>query len=89
MYGVESAFEDLVSGMTPEVRETLNREISNLEYEISEAECEEEHCYESHVDSTGAQTVISEKLQKIRLGVYDEERHGNLRETLEELEGLL
>lgn len=32
---------------------------------------------------------VEEKLDKIRMGVYDESRHGDLRETLEELERLL
>lgn len=33
--------------------------------------------------------LLEEKLHKLRSGVYDEERHGDLRETLEELEGLM
>lgn len=32
--------------------------------------------------------ILEEKLHKLRSGVYDEGRHGDLRETLEELEGL-
>lgn len=33
--------------------------------------------------------VVEEKLARIRLGVYDEERDGNLLTVLEEIEGIL
>lgn len=89
-YSAERALEDLIREMPPEVRETLSREISNLEYEIAEIECYQDHCdHYDMIESGPIERRVAEKLQKMRLGVYDEERHGDLRETLEELEGLL
>ncbi len=81
-YHLESALDNL-EGMIPK---QFHHYVGLVRAEIDDLECEEEH------RMAGADPIsraIRGRLQKMRLGVYDEERHGNLREMLEELEGLL
>lgn len=68
---------------TFDVRELLHRAIEELQY----VECEEPHCeHGSGVDGSYAEEIVDEKLQRLRLGVYDEGLDGTLFEILEQIE---
>lgn len=89
---LESSFDGPVAEIPVDVLELLTREVQEVREAIYAIECEKEHCedcFEPQVDGSRAKSEVREKLAKIRMGVYDEERHGDLRATLEELEGLL
>ena len=54
--------------------------------EIEYLECEEDHCSGHFSQDFSARTYLWDLLAKVRLGVYDESIHGNLREILETIE---
>lgn len=72
--------------------EDVSKYLSEVEAEIEDIECEEEHCDDEHgnlIEPGTAKRYIRAKVGRIKLGVYDEERDGDLLAVLEEIERLL
>lgn len=72
--------------------EEISALIVAVEGEIESIKCEETHCDDEHgdlIDPSPARRYIQAKLNRIKMGVYDEERDGNLLTVLEEIERIL
>lgn len=86
------ALRNLEEQLDPYAKNLVETELANLEYEIEALECEEEHCDTDHedlIDPEPAERYIHAKLIRIKLGVYNEERDGDLLTVLEEIERIL
>lgn len=83
------ALRNLEEQLDPYAKNLVETELANLEYEIEALECEEEHCDDEHgdlIEPDPARRYIRAKLSRIKLGVYSEERDGDLLAVLEEIE---
>lgn len=62
----------------------VDSEIADLE--DGEDECDKDHCEDHHEYDRAASQYVREVLDKILLGVYDEDLHGSLKDVLETIE---
>lgn len=62
----------------------VDAEIADLE--SWDEECDKDHCDDHHEYDRAASQYIRAVLDKIRLGVYDEDLHGSLKDVLETIE---
>ena len=62
----------------------VDSEIADLE--DGEEECGKDHCEDHHEYDRAASRYVRAVLDKIRLGVYDENLHGSLKDVLETIE---
>lgn len=86
------ALRNLEEQLDPYAKNLVETELANLEYEIEALECEEEHCDDEHgdlIEPGQARRYIRAKVNRIKLGVYSEERDGGLLAVLEEIERIL
>lgn len=86
------ALRNLEEQLDPYAKNLVETELANLEYEIEALECEEEHCDDEHgdlIEPDPARRYIRAKVGRIKLGVYSEERDGDLLAVLEEIERIL
>lgn len=91
-WGAQVALTRLDSAIGFPRDEDISKYISAVEAEIEDIECEEEHCEDKHgdlIEPGPARKYVYRKLGRIRLGVYDEERDGDLLAVLEEIERIL
>lgn len=86
------ALRHLEEQLDPYAKNLVETELANLEYEIEALECEDEHCDDGHgdlIEPEATQRYIRSKISRIKLGVYDEDRDGDLLAVLEEIERIL
>ena len=71
--------------------DNLDKAADRVESEIAdleswEEECDRDHCEDHHEYDRAANRYAQDILDKIRLGVYDEDLHGSLKDVLETIE---
>ena len=71
--------------------DNLEKAAARVDFEIDdleswEEECDKDHCEDYHEYDRAANQYVLDILDKIRLGVYDEDLHGSLKDVLETIE---
>lgn len=69
----------------------LDKAAAKVDFEIADLEardevCEKDHCEDHYEYDRAVSRYVREVLDKISLGVYDENLHGSLKDVLETIE---
>lgn len=90
-YNAINALRDLEEQLDDYTKNLTATELENLRYEIGAIECDQEHYPPSEglIDPAVLYAYVTSKVARLRLGVYDESREGDLLTVLEEIERIL
>lgn len=93
-YDIEYAFHRFLDAIpAPAWNDLMKAAEDRVWSEVGDlsTDCEEEHCSDHELPHGvhPALPRVSDKIARLRLGVYDESRDGTLLETLEEIERIL
>ena len=91
-WGIDRAWREFCEAIPDENwSDKMDKAAKRVEYEISDMEpgeeiCDKDHCEDHHECDRAASRYVWAVLDKIRLGVYDENLHGSLKDVLETIE---